>query len=715
MMQTCRALLWIFRWPTPAIAGLLLFAPVSAQSVDFDSQVMPILTKAGCNAGSCHGAAAGRGGFHLSLSGSRPQDDFEEIAWALDGRRVHQRVPEQSLLLLKPTEQVSHEGGTRLDIDGRDLQTLQRWIQEGAIRTPGRTLLDFRFGMPRHSASVHQVGQTLTLTAVARFSDDADQDVLPWTVIKPDDPSATEIGDDGSLRILRPGRHVIIARYLDRVVPLEILATESATPTASLEAAAPATIDGFIDQRLQQLGLTAANETTDAEFQRRLTLDLTGRLPQLADVQSFASDDDATKRERLIKQLLQSDAIDHFWTFLLAQQFRANQLKQNNSAAQAYYDWLAECVSNDVGLDVMVQQLILAEGAIDQHGPASFYAVVGDARAQAEFFSRAFLGVRLECANCHDHPLDMWTQDDYHGLAAIFAPIKRGSEIQFTKFGEVIHPATGDPAIPRIPSTETLSQGDDHRPQLAAWLTSPANPYFAKAAVNRIWKHLMGRGLVDPVDDLRVTNPATHPELLDWLAQQLVADGYQLRPTIQRICESRVYQRSSRGREQLVNDVFYSRAAVKPLTAAVLLDAIADVTGVPTVLNQSPSRAVSLAGLTANSESLQTLGRCDGDSCESPSTGDGLPVKLHLLTGDTLNARLANPDGRLLKHIAAGKSSKEIVHEFYLRAVCRQPTATEREFWEEQFQSVTDRTQFAELAQDFLWSVLNSNEFRTNP
>ena len=360
--------------------------------VDFDTQVMPILTKAGCNAGACHGAAAGRGGFHLSLYGSRPFDDFEEITRALEGRRINHRDPLQSLLLMKPMEQVNHEGGTRLDSDGDDVELIKRWIAEGAKHQSLRTLNEFRLDAA-HSDLV--VGQTVTVTAVAEFSDGTSEDVLPWTVLTPDDPTAVAVTGVGKLKIQRAGRHVVVARYLDRVAPLEFLVPQQKVIAPRLQLPAQESVDEFVDARIVQLGLRRGGTASDSGFVRRVSLDLTGRLPKPEDVTKYLQDDAQGKRQRLVETLLSSDAFNDCWTHHLAEMLRVSRERGVNHSAELYYRWIHDCVEGDVPFDNMARQLILSEGAVSENAPANFYAVVGDARTQAEFFSSAFLGCLL--------------------------------------------------------------------------------------------------------------------------------------------------------------------------------------------------------------------------------------------------------------------------------------------------------------------------------
>ena len=705
--------MWMYLW-IAMLAGESQSAPV-----DFDTQVMPILTKSGCNTGACHGAAAGRGGFYLSLYGSRPAKDFAQITLAFEGRRLDRVQSAMSLLLLKPTEQLNHEGGTRLELDGRDFKTVQRWIDEGAQRNSQRHMREFSFVSKAivEDENSDSGQRRVQLIATARFSDDALNDVLPWTVLTPDDPGSVRISDHGVATLLRPGRHLIMARFLDQVRPLELIVPwkDVQGPSATVETRQPTrSIDSLIQHRLDEAGLTASPTADDSTIIRRLTLDLTGRLPSPSAVQHYVNDTTADKRSQLVDRLLQSEEFNEFWTHRVALLFRVPQTKGNPAAAKTYYAWLYDCVRKDVPLNSMATQLLLANGPVTESGPASFYNVAGDARGQAEFVSQALMGVRLQCANCHDHPLDAWTQDDYHGLAAVFARIKRGAVIRANTTGEVIHPGTSEPAIAKIPGGPFLSPEADYRTELATWMTSVENTYFSHAIVNRVWSHLLGRGLVEPVDDLRVTNPATHPELLKWLTQDFVAHGFQLRHVIRRICHSDVYARSTGNHsDRNATDEFYTSAICKPMSPEVFMDAVADVTGVASS-ELGSARAISLAGLLSASESLDLLGRCL-DTCESTTVErTDVAVQLQLLNGAVLNDRLTADDSTVMAAVKSGQSAESLIHDFYLRALSRTPREAELTFWRNQFPEDVRSARFPAVAQDFVWSLLNSDEFCTN-
>lgn len=703
-------------------------ASKSSDYVDFENDLIPIFTKFGCNAGACHGAAAGRGEFNLSLFGGNPQADYEAIVRQLAGRRINLMRPEESLIILKPTAQISHGGGQVLDENGEGARLLRNWIRQGATYETLRHLERVEISPQKHVIS--NLERPVQLHATAHFSDGTREDVTRWTVFTPEDTSAIEIDTATAVaKMRRRGRHIILARYLTEVVPIEFIAPLNEVPIqnayknnathTSPESMNPS-IDDEILKLLSTLRLPVSPTVDDATFLRRVTLDLTGCLPTPEAVTAFLGDSSINKRETLVDTLLGSDEFNKYWTLQLAKLLRIGAQERNTQGAFVYHQWLSQQVRDGVGYNQIARSVILATGDSHEVGPANFYRTVNGPREQAEFMSELFMGARLRCANCHNHPLDKWTQDDYHGLAAIFAKIESDQIVKVKLSGEVIHPATREKAAPRIPGNRFLSANvPDGRVELADWLTGQDNPYFAKAIVNRLWKAMMGRGLVEPVDDFRSTNPATHPELLTELADDFVAHGYDLRRTLRRIALSESYARSADMLPQnATDDRFYSHALRKPLEPEVLADAISDVLGIPDTYGNEPigTRAVSLFNPNTESEALDILGRCGREtSCESATdVTDGLQRKLHLFNGDLLNARIGVPGSRLDRLMAVDKLPMEIVSEFYLAALNRYPTETEQQFWE-QYIDVNASANFQRaILEDMVWSLLTCNEFVAN-
>jgi hypothetical protein len=684
--------------------------------VDFDNEIIPVLTKAGCNAGACHGAAAGRGGFRLSLFGGDPSVDYRSIVLELEGRRVNLAKPDQSLVVLKATESIEHGGGYRLDFDGPGAALLQKWIADGTPRIQRRHLAQFDVTPKSHV--IDQIGATLQLKGTAQFDDGSRIDVTQWTVFTPEDPAAVQVDTEtATAKMLRRGRHIVVARYLDQVVPLEIIVPLSDKVVDLSSQPRQNFIDEHVLAMLSTLRLPVSAQADDATFLRRVTLDLTGRLPTIEKNRAFLENPSSTKREQLIEELLGSDEFSEYWTSRLDKLLRIRSQARDTAGAKAYHEWLKQQIVNAVPYDEVARSILTALGDTRQVGPANFYRTVAGPREQAEFASELFMGSRLRCANCHNHPLDRWTQDDYHGLAAVFAKIESGVVVKVSTRGEVTHPRTGEAAIPRIPGEKFLDGQGDGRVDLARWLTDQDNPYFAKAMVNRLWKAMMGRGLVEPTDDFRATNPATHPVLLDQLADDFVKHGYNLRHTLRRIALSAAYARSVQPLpENSADDRFYSHALTRPLEPEVLADAISDVLGMADQYGDQPlgTRAVALFDGNVTSEALDVLGRCAReDSCEtSTDPSGGLPVKLHLFNGALINRRLADSEGRLAKLIAEGKSPGEIVEQYYVRALGRNPSASEREYWKEQL--AVDNTEQPKILEDFVWSLISCREFVAN-
>ena len=700
----------------------------ASDRVDFENDLIPIFTKFGCNAGACHGAAAGRGEFKLSLFGGNPQADYEAVVRQLAGRRINLMYPEESLVILKPTAQTSHGGGHVLDENGEGVQLLRDWIQQGALYETLRHLERVEISPQKHVIS--NLESPVQLHATAHFSDGTREDVTRWTVFTPEDTSAIEIDTATAVaKVRRRGRHIILARYLTEVVPIEFITPLNEVPIQNAYKnnathTSPESVNTIIDDEilklLSTLRLPVSPTVDDATFLRRVTLDLTGHLPAPKAVTAFLGDPDTNKRETLADTLLQSDEFNEYWTLQLAKLLRIGAQEKNTQGAFVYHQWLSEQIRDGIGYNQIARSVILATGDSHEVGPANFYRTVNGPREQAEFMSELFMGARLRCANCHNHPLDKWTQDDYHGLAAIFAKIDSDQIVKVKPSGEVIHPATREKAIARIPGDQFLSTNIvDGRIELVDWLTGQDNPYFAKAIVNRLWKAMMGRGLVEPVDDFRSTNPATHPELLTELADDFVTHGYDLRRTLKRIALSEAYARSSNALPRnKTDDRFYSHALQKPLEPEVLADAISDVLGIPDTYGNEPegTRAVSLFNPNTESEALDILGRCGREtSCESATeVTDGLQRKLHLFNGDLLNARIDVPDSRLDKLMSDGKSPMEILDEFYLAALSRHPTGAEQQFWKQHIDVNASASSQRAILEDMVWSLLTCNEFVTN-
>lgn len=686
----------------------------SEPEIDFDTEVIPILTRSGCNSGACHGAAAGRGGLQLSLLGGDAAADYAAIVQQYEGRRIHQSQPAKSLILRKPTLELDHEGGDALDPEGAKILT--HWIRQGAKRSQLRQLVSID-AEPR-DVLLSSVGEESPLRVVAHFNDDTHRDVTRWTVITPSDAFATSIDLSRSVATVhRRGQHTIIARYLDRVIPLRISVpmTEdaidlSAEPSANF-------IDEHINNTLQRLRLPVSPEADDSTWVRRVHLDLVGRLPSRVEAEGFVSDVSTDKREVLIDRLLQSEAFVDYWTYRFSMLLRVFPQPNDKVGSITYHRWIRQQLRDGTPIDAMARTLLLAVGDTHQVGAANFSRASSDARSHAEFVSQVFMGTRLQCANCHNHPLDRWTQEDYHGLAAVFARIERGQIIKIAARGDVTNVRTGEPAIPRIPGVRNLGNEVDSRRAFTDWLVSPDNPYFAKAFVNRLWRGMLGRGLIEPADDIRDTNPATHPELLDRFALDFVEHKYSLRHALRRIATSKTYGRScAPNTRNQADDRFYSHALQRPLEPEVYVDALFDVTGVADRYGDEAhgTRAIHLVDPTIPSEPLDLLGRCSRRaSCEGVAASSALPAKLHQLNGDLINRKVTSIEGALEQWIRSKANDVDIFEDFYWRALSRKPSHAERDYWIRQLSELNDGKK-RQGFEDFLWSLLHCSEFASN-
>lgn len=687
---------------------------VAADAIDFDTEIVPLLSKAGCNAASCHGSSAGQAGFRLSLFGGDPGFDYRSIVNEFEGRRINHRSPSDSLLLAKATHALDHGGGEVFSYDSDPAQRLMRWIEQGAVRRKLRILN--KISVTPTSFAAVQLPVEFQLDVVAHFDDGTVRHVREEAVYISQNEDAVSVDAVGHVTVRQPGQQTVIVRFANQVQAVTIVSPLGTHMPALTGAPRGNWIDDTINTKLAALRLAPAAASGDSAFLRRVSLDLTGRLPTPEFVKQFQVDNTLNKRARLIDELLSSQEFIEYWTHRLATQLRVQTPGNDDKAAVALYDWLRAQLAGEVGWDQIARELVLSTGDSHTVGAATVHRYFPTAREEAEYMSETLMGVRLRCANCHNHPLDHWTQDDYHGLAAVFAGIERGQVVRLIAGGEVTHPRTGDAAVAKLPGAEFVKVEGDPREAFADWLTSGENPYFAKAMAGRIWESLMGRGLVSPVDDLRATNPPSHPRLLEHLADEFVQEGYRLRPLIRTICNSAAYQRDYHaGDGKSIDDRFYSHAIAKPLLAEVLADAISDVTGVADDY-AGTTRAINVVDRTVSAAKLEFLGQClPGETCQADQVGiRGISGQLHLMNGDLLNKKIQDPNGRLYRLLMAQRSTGEIIEELYLRALSRTPTKDELDRWVEQIDSAENEQLRATRLEDFLWALLNCHEFSTN-
>ncbi len=695
----------------------------SESVIDFDTQVVPLLTRLGCNAGACHGAAAGRGEFRLSLLGSNPAADHQSIVEAFEGRRVDRTQPDSSLLIKKPSGQLEHGGETLFPAESDSAQLLQRWIAQGCLRQ-STSKLDALY-VTLQPEAVRLVPSKVAIRVVARFEDGISRDVSNLAKITSEDPQAVQIHGDNSASIAMPGQHIVLVRYMNRVAALQWNIPHPVDANNVSETSASNFIDAHVVALLRQMHLSPADPASDLKWLRRVTIDLTGRLPTIEQVRRFEDDRDPEKRTTYVDRLLASSALSDYWTWRFSRWLRMHSLPQEPAGLNAYSQWLRECIASDTSWNRIATDLIESEGDSYTLGPANFARMVADPREHAELFGQFFLGQRLGCAKCHDHPLDVWTQDDYHGLAAIFARLDRGRFVKSLPYGNVTNLRTNEPAIPKLPGSYDATNSEEARAALAQWILKDDTRLFSRAMVNRIWSCLFGRGLVHPVDDMRQTNPATHPELFEDLSVEFVRGQYSLKHMLRTIALSDTYARSCQSNKEPMDEKFYAALPSRWLDAEILLDAISDVTEIhdqigthsPQSSNLSSTvRAVQLIDSVETTPSLDAFGRCRRmGACDSEehSQSDNLRKQLHLFNGDVINARLKDTRGRLQQLLNSPVEPESIIDEFYVRSLTRHPTPDELAYWLNEL-NVSDLAERNRRWEDFVWTLLSSTAFREN-
>lgn len=733
---------------TAGAAVLRREVPVSVQGAGrrraptFENDVLPILTRSGCNTGSCHGTSRGKDGFHLSLFGYDPAGDQWRITREQVGRRVDPSAPEESLLLRKATGAVRHTGGRRVDPKGALYRTLLAWLEAGAPEDaadqPRLVGLELR-----PVASVLLAGASQRLVVRALYSDGADRDVTALTTLGSSDASVAALASDGALApagvpVLVAGRRgsaAITARFGDQVVGARVLVVDDEPGYAFPDEGPEGWIDRLVNDGLRQQRLRPAARCDDATFLRRATLDLTGQLPTPAEVEAFLADATPDKRARLVDELLARPAFVQLQTLLWAERLMIKSQPDDRvtpKAALAYAGWLEERLAAGARIDAVVRELLTAQGGAFDAPAVNFFHAEPDTKTLAENVAQAFLGLRIQCAQCHDHPFDRWTQDDYYEFGAFFAQVGRKTgddpreRILFDKgSGELQHPVTKRPAAPRflgasapVPAAALLRDGQrrDRRAVVADWLVAPENPWFAPNIANMVWAQLFGVGIVHEPDDVRVSNPPSNPALLDALADRLRTTGYDVKGLVREVCASRAYQRVTRRDGEGGLDRTFASQNVRRLRAEVLLDAIAQATDVPSDFKGLPrgGRAVQLADGTTTSDFLVTFGRATRESpctCEVKVTPN-LGQALHLLNGDTVNRKLKQGKvvSKLLKEL---KAPAKVVRALYLRTLSRPPTEAELAAVLQDVEASQEAGagEVAPVLEDLLWALLNSGEF----
>jgi hypothetical protein len=712
--------------------GRSLTVPVQVEKaaverpISFKMDVMPVFSKAGCNSGACHGTSRGKDGFRLSLFGFDPDGDYFRLTQENIGRRVNLALPDESLLIEKGVGRVPHTGGERFKEGSELYQTVLRWLAAGAPKdgtnVPKVVGLEI---MPKQSVLEGQ-GATQKMTVRAKYSDGSDRDVSSLAVFISNNDVSAKVSEDGLITAGQRGEAFVMARFEAFNVGAQVLVIPKDLPyTWPSDIAEYNYVDTLINTKLKKLRIIPSPLCDDATFLRRAYLDITGTVPSTEVVRKFVDEPSSGKRDALIDELLDRKEFADLWVMKWAEllQIRARQDQFSTKAALQYYNWLQDRMLKNVPIDKIVQELITGSGGTFENPEANYYQVQTDTLKTAENTAQVFMGMRIQCAQCHNHPFDRWTMNDYYSFAAFFSQIGRkpGDDPRETVIfdkgdGEVKHPVSGKVMPPKYLGGDAPEiKKESRREVLAKWLASPENPYFARNMANLIWAHFMGKGIIDPVDDVRISNPAINPELLEALAAKLTEYKYDFKKLVRDICSSRTYQLSTRANDtNALDDRNFSHANVRRMRAEVLLDCISEVTETKDKFTGLPrgARAVQIADGNVTSYFLSTFGRAKRESvcsCEV-KVEPNLSQALHLLNGSTVQDKIA--EGAVVKKLLkAGKTSDEVIEELYLRCLARKPTDKEKAKLATFFK---DAKSPEPVLNDLFWSLLNSKEFIFN-
>lgn len=708
------------------IVPIKVTAATNHPPVSFKLDVMPAFMRANCNSGGCHGSARGQDGFRLSLFGFDPDGDYFRLTRENPGRRIDLARPEESLLLAKATGRVTHTGGRLFGEDSTLYETMLEWIRAGAPEDPAGLPSPVALEVFPPGMVMEGSGRPQQLVARVRYSDGTDRDVTGEALFLSSNPSSASVSERGRVLSARPGEAFVMARYATFTVGVPAIVVPEGSPRDVPEATANNYVDQLINAKLAKLRIRPSDLCDDATFVRRAFIDIIGQLPTRAEFDAFVADADPAKRDRLIESLLGRKEFVELWVMKWAEllQIRTIVNQFSYKSVILYYSWLQDRLAKNVPFDQIVREVLGASGGTFANPATNYYEIEKDKLKLAENCAQVFMGMRLQCAQCHNHPFDRWTMDDYYGFAAFFSQVgrKNGEDpreriIFNAGGGKTEHPVTKKDTAPRFLGGEPADcEGKDRRAVLAEWLTKPDNPYFARNLANIIWAHFFGRGIVEPVDDVRISNPPSNPELLDALAEKLAAYQFDFRRLIRDICGSRTYQLSTRPNETNGHDQSnFSRASIRRIRAEVLLDCISQVTGTRDKFRGLPegARAVQIADGNTTSYFLTTFGRAAREtvcSCEVVAQPN-LSQALHLLNGETTHKKIRQ--GGVVAALAKEQSPALVIRELYLRCLQRAPSAEEERDLLAKVEAAPEAERLP-ILEDIFWALLNSKEFVFN-
>ncbi|HEV8068749.1 MAG TPA: DUF1549 domain-containing protein [Planctomycetaceae bacterium] len=711
-------------------AGHKVTLPVTVKNaktdppISFKLDVMPVFMKAGCNVGSCHGSARGKDGFRLSLFGFDPDGDYQRLTRELSGRRINLAIPEESLLIQKALGKVPHTGGKRFEAGCEMYQTLMRWLNAGAVPDPGEVPKVVAVEIYPKGAVLDGKGATQRLSVRAKYADGTDRDVTSLAYYMTNNDVSAAVAQEGLVTAGARGEAFIMARFSTHTVGSQFIVLPKGLKFEFPKVAENNYIDTHVHNKLKKLRIQPSPVCGDEEFLRRVTIDVTGTLPTVEEFNRFMKDTSPDKRTKVIDDLLTRKEFVEIWLMKWAEllQIRTNQNISTKSML-SYYTWLQNKIASNVPMDVMVQELLGSQGGTFANPATNYYQNETDTLKTAENVAQVFMGMRIQCSQCHNHPFDRWTMDDYYGFAAFFSQIgRKGSEdprelIVFNSGGgEVSHPVGGRVMKPKFLGGETPNvAGKDRRQVLAKWLASPENPYFAKNLANIVWAHFLGRGIIQEVDDVRVSNPAVNAELLDEMGKKFTEYHYDFKRLVKDICSSQTYQLSTEVNPTNIDDHRnFAHAELRRMRAEVMLDCISQATDTKNKFPGLPvgARAVQVADGNTSTYFLTTFGRATrGTACSCEVRVEpNLSQALHLLNGDSSNSKIH--EGKLVRRRLDEKKSPEaILDELYIRCLCRRPTAKEKSALVAVLAENSNKRQALE---DTFWALLNSREFLFN-
>lgn len=690
----------------------------------FRRELIAALNVGGCNQGACHGSPSGKNGFRLSLRGSDPTLDFQYLTRDVLARRTDREAADDSLIWQKALGRTPHDGGSRFARSSQPAFVLHSWLTEGLRDDPAKQPALESIVIAPGARTLQTPGRWQQLAVRARFADGAVRDVTRLTVFSSSDTAIANVSQTGLVEFSAKGEAAVLCRYLGEMRAIRLAYLE---PRADFRWSSPPEnnfIDALVDAKLRHLQILPSDLCRDDEFLRRSALDVCGVLPSVAEVQAFLDDKTPDKRARWIDRLLERPEYADLWTLKWSDLLRSNRRAIQPKGVYVLQHWLHDKIAANVPFDQIARELLTSQGDTFTQPAANYYRVARDPTSLAETTAQLFFGIRLQCAKCHNHPFERWTQDDYYSLAAFFARVRQKSEPTTTagaaeliyedRTGEVTNPRTGQVVPPRPLGGKPGATGMQNRRQaLADWITRPDNAFFARSMVNRIWFHVMGRGIVDPVDDFRDSNPSANDELLDALAKDFVSHGFDVRQLLRTILNSRTYQLSARTNEWNQDDNrYFSHATTRLLSAEQLLDAICMATHAPEKYAGMPlgTRATQLPDGEIQHVFLKTFGQPARElACECERENESsLTQALQLVNGATINEKVRQPEGHLHHLLNAKKPDREVVTELYLATLSRRPNDAEIKTALAHVAKGKDR---AKAWEDVQWALLNSSEF----